>query len=238
MKRLTFLFLIIALTFVLLNFELQSIKNSYLSTFWLNLQFISTGLYMIIPLILLTGLLLLLFTNKWALRVEKMNIGGFNIIFDNPAYLYKKQIRNYLDTKRTIFKVNFEYDNFSETIDSYFEIYKFFRDEIKILGDTGKKRFRNNDAIFLYNLTNQTIRILNSFLTENQSNYRRWYTYINKNDQKNYYLTPIGELQKQYPYYDKICSEFEIVNNFFVNKIADEFGVDIEKWSLNLKKEK
>lgn len=225
--------LAVGVIIVLLNLELQAIDNIYIKTFWHNLKFISIAFYTLIPLVLLLGLLLLLFTNRWALRVEKLSIGGFNIIFDNPAHLYKKQIRNFLDTKRTIFKIDYEYDNFNETLDSYFEIYKFFRDEIKILGDTGKKRFRNNDAITLYNLTNQTIRVLNTFLTENQSNYRRWYSYIEKTDEQKYYLTPIGELQKEYPYYDKLCCEFKKVNNFFIHNIANEFEIDIQKWGID-----
>lgn len=236
MRRFTYLIglliAIVGLVIFLFVFEIQSVNNIYLKTFWHNIKFISTALYIAIPLILLLGILLLLFTNRWALRVEKLSVGGFNIIFDNPAYLYKKQVRNFLDTKRSIFKIDCEYDNFSETLDSYFEIYKFFRNEVKILGDTRKKRLGNNDAIALYNLTNRTIRILNNFLTENQNNYRRWYTYVEKYDEKKYYLTPIGELQKEYPHYEKLCCEFKKVNEFFVHQIANQFDIDIQKWSI------
>ena len=50
----------------------------------------------------------------------------------------------------------------------------------------------------LYDLTNEIIKVLNDFLTQYQSNYRRWYTYIEKTDEAKFYLTPIGELQKEY----------------------------------------
>ena len=222
----------IALAFILLNYEFRAIDNIYLKTFWHNLKFISSTLYTLIPLVLLLAFLLLLFTNRWALRVEKLSIGGFSLIFDNPAHLYKRQIRNLLNTKRTIFKIDYEHDNFNETLNSYYEVYQFFRDEIKVLGDMRKKRFINNEAMALYALTNETISVLNGFLTKNQCNYRRWYTYIEKTNEEKYYLTPIGKLQKEYPYYDKLCCGFETVNKFFVDKVADEFEVDTHKWGM------
>jgi len=168
-------------------------------------------------------------------RVEKASIGCFHIIFDNPAKLYKRHIKNYLDTKRTIFKIDCEHDNFYETFDSYFEIYKFFRDEIKILGNVKKqdtKLSRNKESAHLYALTNQAIQTLNDFLTKNQSNYRRWYKYIEKTNEEDFYLMPIGELQRQYPQYKRLCCGFEQVNAFFVNAIAYEFDVDIMKWGV------
>lgn len=188
-----------------------------------------------LPLILLLILVLLFLTNKWALRVEKMSIGGFNIIFDNPAKLYKRQIKYYLDTKRTIFKIDCEHDNFYDTFDSYFETYKFFRDETKTLGNVKKqetKFSRNKESANLYALTNQAIQTLNDFLTKNQSNYRRWYKYIEKTDEKDFYLTPIGELQKTYPHYEEFCFGFEEVNAFFVDTIARDFDIDIIKWNI------
>ncbi len=223
---------IIVSIYFMLTYEIQNMDCIYLKILWHNLKFVSTALYTLIPLLLLFLLLLLLFTNTWALRVEKLSIGGFSIIFDNPTNLYKRQVRNFLNTKRTVFKIDCDHDNFKETFDSYFEIYKFFRDEIKVFGNVRKKRFRSNETIELYNLTNETIKVLNNFLTGHQSDYRRWYTYIEKKDEEKYYLTPIGELQKEYASYDKLCSGFIEVNHFFIQKIAGEFEIDMQKWGV------
>lgn len=226
---------IIAIFIVLGTFEIKSISNTFLRTLWSNFNSISTIVYVLIPLILLLILVLLFLTNKWALRVEKMSIGGFNIIFDNPAKLYKRQVKNYLDTKRTIFKIDCEYDNFYDTLDSFFEIYKFFRDEAKMLGNVknqSTKFSRNKESVNLYALTNRAIQTLNDFLTKNQSNYRRWYKYIEKTNEEAFYLTAIGELQKQYPYYAELCFGFEKVNAFFSGIIASEFDIDIIKWNI------
>lgn len=228
--------IVISLVFLFLGiFEIENMSNTFLKTLWGNLSSISTIIYTLVPLIILLIPTLLFLTNRWALRVEKMTIGGLSVIFDNPAELYRKQVRNYLDTKRTIFKVDCNYDNFNDTLDSYFEIYKFFREEIKILGNVkikNTKLSKNEESANLYALTNQAMQVLNNFLTKNQSNYRRWYRYIEKSDEQAYYLTPIGELQKKYPYYKDICSDFEEVNTFFVDKIAREFDIDIEKWNI------
>lgn len=236
MKRIIILIsnclIIVVSVFYMLNYEIQKMDSAYLRTFWRNIKFVSTALYTLIPLLLLFIFLLLLFTNKWALRVEKLNIGGFNIIFDNPINLYKRQVRNFLNTKRTVFKIDCDRDNFKETFDSYFEIYKFFRDEIKVFGNVRKKRLNSNETVELYNLANETIKILNNFLTEHQSDYRRWYTYIEKKDEEKYYLTPIGELQKEYASHDNLCSGFMEVNRFFMQKIAGEFEIDMQKWGI------
>lgn len=232
---LLFSLIIVVIIFLLSNIEIQAINCVYIRTLWHNLKFISTVLYILIPLILIFIFLLLLFTNKWALRVEKLSIGGFSILFDNPIKLYKRQVKNFLDSKRTIFKIDFCYDNFKETFDSYFEIYHFFRDEIKILGNVREKHFGNKESENIYNLANQTLKVLNNFLTMHQSDYRRWYTYIEKNNQEKYYLMPIGELQKEYVNYKKLCCDFKKVNEFFINKVANEFEIDLEKWEVKNK---
>lgn len=54
-------------------------------------------------------------------------------MFDNPAKLYKRAVRSFLDTKRSLFKIDLERDNFDETLSSYYKTYEFFREEMKIL---------------------------------------------------------------------------------------------------------
>ena len=236
MKAFTWIvgFGLLAFLVILSIFEIQEISNIYIRILWHNFKFISTMMYTLMPLLLLVGLLYLLFTNKWAFRVERLSIGGFNILFDNPNHLFRRQVRTFLDTKRTVFKIDRNRDNFKETLDSFFEVYKFFRDEIKVLGNVKKrKREASNETLELYNFANETIKVLNHFLTEHQSNYRRWYTYIEKTDEQKFYLTPIGELQKEYENYDEICDDFEVVNKFFVDTIAVKFEIDIEKWIVN-----
>lgn len=224
----------IVMFYIMINCEIEKIDCIYLKTLWHNIKFISMVLYILIPLLLLFVVLILLLRNKWALRVEKISIAGFNVIFDNPTNLYKRQVRNFLDTKRTIFKINCDFDNFKETLDSYYDIYKFFRDEVKVFGNIREKRYNNNETMELYKITNEAIKVLNEFLTENQSDYRRWYTYMEKVDEKKFYLKPIGELQKEYMNYEKLCQGFIEVNELFINKIANKFEIDVKKWGIEI----
>jgi hypothetical protein len=131
------------------KFEIRYIDCYYIKTFWHNVQFISKALYVLIPLMLMFLIIFFLFTDKWALRVEKLSIGGFNIIFDNPKNLFRRQVRNYLDTKRTIFSLDCKYDNFNETFDSYYDIYKFFRDQAKVFGNVKPGLFMNLNSMII-----------------------------------------------------------------------------------------
>lgn len=216
--------------FFLSIISIQNINCVYFKILWHNIKFISEALYIFIPLLLILMFFFLLITNKWALRIEKMNIGGFSILFDNPVKIYKRQVRNYLDTKRTVFKIDINNDNFSETLDSYYEVYKFFREEIKMLGDISERHIKRNDRTRLYNMANETLKVLNRFLTRHQSNYRRWYAYLERYDEEKYYLTPIGKLQKEYPDYKNLCLDFKAVNEYFIDTVAAEFNIKTEKW--------
>lgn len=224
----------IILVFVGLSmFNIHTISYRYLHTLYHNLTFISAVIFGLIPFFILLAVIFVLSTGKWAFRVEKLSIGGFNVLFDNPNHLFKRQVRNFLDTKRTLFSMDFEHDNFKDTLDSYYETYKFLRDEMKILGDVEKKNSlikKKSESVHLYNLSNRIIRTLNNFLTTHQSDFKRWYTYVEKSDEKKFYLEPIGHLQREYRNYAKLCDDFKKVNDFFKSVAAHEFNVDIEKW--------
>lgn len=236
MKRLfrNFSIVMFLVLLILLSlFDIETIKFKYLNTLSGNMALISNSVFALLPFLTFILVAFLFLTRKWAFRVERLSIGGFNILFDNPNQLFKKQIRTFLDTKRTLFKVDFEHDNIKETLNSYFEVYKILRDEIKILGEVKpKKQNRNNETNNLYYLSNEIIKELNIFLTTHQSNFRRWDTYKEKYDNENYYLTPIGKFQESYWNYQELRDDFEKVNKFFIEKVAQEFEVNIKKWGL------
>jgi hypothetical protein len=232
MKKYVFVILCLVVSVLMKKKKKKGLCYSFLRVLWSNIKSISTILYTVTPFVLLLAFILLILSNKWSFRVEKMSIGGLNVIFDNPTKLFIKHIKNYLDTKRTIFVLKNNIDNYKETLDSYYEVYKFIREEIKILGDAERKRLWNKETSNLYDLTNQAILILNAFLTENQSDYRRWYTFMEKHKEEEFYLMPIGDFQKKYPRYADICDGFIKVNQFFSDKIAKAFEVDIQKWDF------
>ncbi|MEY0536604.1 hypothetical protein AB7333_00620 [Providencia rettgeri] len=172
---------------------------------------------------------------KYSLRIEKFSFGGLNILFNTTGILYTNSILNYLDTKRSLFIIREDYDNFAEVFDSYYQTYNFIRQEMRILDPSRDKA--------LYDFTNELLMVINKFLTKNQNNYRRWYKHISEtkeqlivntdeNEKKKayFYNMPIAEVQKLYYGYDNLINEFKIVNDFFTGNVKEKFNINIEKW--------
>lgn len=163
-------------------------------------------------------------SSRWIFRIEKLNLGGMSIICSNPDDLFKQQVRNFLNTKRTLFKIDEDKDNFYETIGSYYEVYAFIRDEIKIYDN---KSYQEKSSC--YKSANKMIKKLNEFLTSNQNDYKRWYNYMIDNKMKDIYNKDIKEIQMGYRHYQKLITEFKEVNTLF-KSVANDFDIDISKW--------
>ncbi|MCZ8514334.1 hypothetical protein O9H85_18265 [Paenibacillus filicis] len=235
--RLCFAVITIGILYCIIWLDLNALNDTRLMK---NIRILSAILFLILPLIILVGILLGLLTKKWALKIEKVSLGGFNLLFDNPVKLYIRAVRSFLDTKRTLFYIDFERDNFDETLTSYYKTYEFFRNEMKVLENEKKSgRWNKKEQQELYQITNKIIHKLNDFLTTYQNNFRRWYKYVSdKNEVKcigsdkslEFHMTPISEIQKQYYQYNELCSGFKEINDFFENEVNKHFQVNIEKW--------
>ena len=141
-------------------------KNRPLVTGALSILLISVFIWLMVSLYLL---------KKYSVKVEKLSLGGVNILFNESATLYKKSVKNHLDSKRAIFKLRKNVDAFDEVISSYYQTYQFIRDEMKILNP---KKDRE-----IYDFSNEMLMVLNRFLTNYQNNYKRWYKYISDKDE-------------------------------------------------------
>ncbi|HCA9769068.1 TPA: hypothetical protein MYK57_002595 [Klebsiella variicola subsp. variicola] len=197
--------------------------------------FLSVLILFLVAYILMVGA----FHQRYSFRLEQLSFGGVNILLNKSDLLFKKSVKNYLDTKRTLFKFDPNYDSIDEVLNSYFECYKFIRDEMKLL-DVKKRRDKK-----LYTLSNEILKTLNNFLTQHQNNYRRWHKYVSDNDSVitkdkdangnfislPYHLTPISTIQTHYYHFNQILSGFVGVNNFFNTNVVGEFDINIEKWS-------
>ncbi|MFO5615192.1 hypothetical protein ACLBQC_32035, partial [Klebsiella pneumoniae] len=76
----------------------------------LSILLISVFIWLMVSLYLL---------KKYSVKVEKLSLGGVNILFNESATLYKKSVKNHLDSKRAIFKLRKNVDAFDEVISSY-----------------------------------------------------------------------------------------------------------------------
>ncbi|WP_077596115.1 hypothetical protein [Oceanobacillus kimchii] len=231
------LFITVFLVMVVLTFSVPIFipqEVPYLT----KLQLIITALItLLIPFLLLSLIISALITRHLHIQLERMNIGGINLLFKQPDRIFLNSVQTFLETKRTLYKVDKELDNFNETLDSYFETYQFFKKEMMILD------LKKDEQKKLYDLSSKIIAKLNLFLTTYQNNYRRWYkNTIDENKitifeggnekelNKNPHMMRIGELQTYYYDYDEILKGFESVNTFFRKEVNSTLKVDINKW--------
>ncbi len=189
---------------------------------------------MLITIILFFGIL----EKRYSLKLERLSFGGLNILFDSSDLLYKKSVHNFLDTKRSLFKIDPHHDSFEEVFNSLYEVYNFIRVEMRVL-DVNKKK---DDE--LYCISNDMLKNLNRLLTRHQNNYRRWHKHVSGNDtvltddkDENgkpvslvYHLTPIGIIQYHYYHFNQLMVDFETINKFFCENISVKFDIDITKW--------
>lgn len=209
------------------------IKN-IISNFDLVKALLSILILLLVTIFLFFGIM----EKKYSLKLERLTFGGLNILFDSSDLLYKRSVRNFLDTKRSVFKIDPHYDSFEEVFNSLYDIYNFIRVEMRVLDVQRKK------DIELYRTSNEMLKRLNQLLTKNQNNYRRWHKYISTNDtvltrdkDSNgeavsliYHLTPIGIIQSHYYHFSQLMAELESINKFFREEVSDKFGIDIAKW--------
>ena len=128
-------------------------------------------------------------------------------------------IRNYLNSKRTLFIIDIEHDNFYDVFDSYHQIYCFLREQIQLYDSkTDSKAYESIETAF---------KELNTFLTKHQTNYRRWYEA--KSQAEEFAELDIHELQKKYRHYDELCADLTQIN-VNMNDLAKQFNINTEKW--------
>ncbi|MEJ9227722.1 hypothetical protein [Priestia aryabhattai] len=204
------------------------------------LQIVSGTLFtLLLPLLVLCMIFSAWATKHLYVKIERVNIGGVNLFFDKPEAIFIRNTRAFLETKRTLYKIDSQLDNFNETLDSYFSTYQFVRQEMSIL-DPSKRKQKD-----LYDLSSQIIRELNLFLTTYQNNYRRWYKvtvdenqigFVNEQGQHEIrkdikpHLLSIGELQKYYYDYNAMLEGFKGINIFFKEVVNNQISVNISKW--------
>jgi len=243
MKRKTWIAIaiILVILFVLCTFDLDRLNQGLGNKLWLNIKILSHFLSVIYPILICLFLIVLIGTTEWKIQFKELSFAGLHIYFASPEKLFISKVSNYLNTKRTIFKIDLEKDNFKETFDSFYEIYLFMRNELSTIENFSELK-QKKKCKDLYCITNEAVSILNSFLTEHQSNFRRWYEYYEKTqlqagEKASFYLNPIGQFQKDYYAYEKLCSDFKHVNDFFSSTIAEYFKIDISKWNPDVNAE-
>lgn len=207
---------IIILFFVDIKKMLMLIPN--MSIFLKNIKFLNVVItkYFFIVLFVIIVSLLMFYKKSINITIPKISFAGIEINLKNVEKIVWSNITNYLRTKRTIFKINYEYDNFDDVLESYHQVYEFLRLQISYY-----QNFEKSNCDTTYKHLEGMIKELNIFLTRNQANYRRWYKI--KNNDNFMFLT---DLQKSYPKYDELKKEF----NKKMEKYAKYFKINTSEW--------
>lgn len=219
-------FVLMSLIFVDINVEL--LKLQIYVNLKNNIKFIVRVISTTLPVIFFLVMFIVykVLNQRLVFRVEKLNLGGLNIIFDNPNKIFIQQVKNFLNTKRTLFKLDSSKDNFYETISSYYSVYNFLREEIKVFDSKSSKECMS------YSAANKMLQELNIFLSTHQNNFKRWYEYITDKNKDNNYNKDIDEIQKEYRNYTQMIDDFKKLNKEFCS-VASVFEIDINKWDNN-----
>lgn len=211
--------IIIILFFVDIKKMLMLIPN--MSIFLKNIKFLNVVItkYFFIVLFVIIVSLLMFYKKSINITIPKISFAGIEINLKNVEKIVWSNITDYLRTKRTIFKINYEYDNFDDVLESYHQVYEFLRLQISYYQNSEKS---NCDTTYKH--LEGMIKELNIFLTRNQANYRRWYKI--KNNDNFMFLT---DLQKSYPKYDELKKEFNEFNKK-MEKYAKYFKINTSEW--------
>lgn len=214
--------MVIVLILVLFTTDIKELLLNLpgICTLTKNMHFISSVLTKYFATFAFGGLLwlILFWRTHMNVTVPKFSIAGVEIHLKNIDGIVKANLCNYLNTKRTLFKINCEQDNFDDVFESYHKIYEFIRKQMSFYESVANT---NNDV---YHKMELMIKDLNIFLTANQTNYRRWYRFENEKGYK-----PIKELQQLYPEYENLIDAFKDINQC-MKKHVGELGINIEKW--------
>lgn len=224
-KRIVKFFTVLIPGIILFLVDLNSLEDkcAFLTIFKTNVDLLENIVETYSPLFWATIILIAIIWSmfKISISIKGVSFAGFDVALKDSDKVVKSNIKNYLNTKRSLFYIKPEFDNICEVFDSYHSIYDFLRTQLLEFED--KKRV---DSLFYSEIQNM-LKELNKLLTVHQSNYRRWFAFFEKNNAETFIT--LGELQKQYPEFDIMMRDIEELNKS-MRKHAKLFGIDMLDW--------
>lgn len=195
--------LLIILMLLICDVKEILLKIPNIDTLAKNIKFINDVItrYLLVIIIIVVIWCWIFIRNHMNISVPKISFAGIEINLKNIDGIVKANIRNYLNTKRTLFAIDFSIDNFDDVFESYHQIYEFLRTQMSYYEDMS---ISNNE---LYKEIDDMVTQINKFLSTNQTNYRRWYKFENSKE-----YVPIDVLQQKYPEYENLKKSFTDIN--------------------------
>lgn len=198
----------------ILDFEIDWSKPTIL---------IESDWWVLIP-ILVIGLIIYLiwiFRFKKNYKIHEMSVDisakpkvTFNVKRNTENLFIANRIYLELVTRKAALPFDEDNDVISEVYDSWYELFKIIRNEIKDV--PGEYLFSHNPTEELIGLT---IRILNEglrhHLTKYQARFRKWYKIESEKDE-NKLLSP-QQIQEKYPEYENLVNDLKSVNQILMD---------------------
>lgn len=211
-------FIVLLIIAILVFIDIPSLVRNMtcLTTLKNNLYWLERMLDTFTPLLIvfLIAMFIIWAKTHLSITITSCSIGGVEVSLKNIEDDVKNNVRNFLNTKRSLFKIYPEFDNFYDVLNSYHVVYEFLRSQLTLF------TLSNEQKSDTYKVLQDMLKDLNCFLTKYQSDYRRWYEKENEKD-----FIPLSELQRTYKKYDEIVAAFKDLNTK-MELSAHKFGVD------------
>ena len=222
---------IIFLATAYILFYFKFFKQAYVVDFIATMEKLLQIMLIFIAIIVFLYMLIGFFGRRYTLRVDKFNIGGINILFDQSNEIFIKTVGTFIAAKRTLFKFNESRDNIYEVLDAYYLTYKFIRDNLELLDPERDEE--------IYQVSVNILKKINNFLTNHQNDFRRWYDktkaddkiIISEDETIIFHSTTIEEVQKHYYRYDEIIEDIIGINTFMKDAgVKEIFNIKGFNW--------
>lgn len=209
---------------IVLFVDITGLGNiSWLVTFKENIKWLAgiANTYAALVVFIVVLIFVIQIAMRFSISMRNATVLGIEFSLKNPDEIVKNNMRNYLCTKRTLFEINEQYDNFCEVFDSYHDVYGFFRQQLS--------EYENNNGVKgdVYSKLVDIIRELNVFLTKHQAHFRDWIDWRKKQDETKYIEFSI--LQRECPRYHELINDFNTINKSMINHARD-FQVNFVDW--------
>lgn len=165
---------------------------------------------------------IVLLVQNFSINSTTMKLMGIEFQLKNTERNVKIQVKNYLSTKRSVFVLYDEYDNYYDVINSMYDILLFLRKQLANFDNFSQT---NNDC---YKQIEGMIKEIGRFLTKYQSDYRRYYITKIERDSENF--VSFKEIQNEYIQVTEMKNDFHKLN-VEMKPYANFFGIDTDKWS-------
>lgn len=224
-KETLFIIAIVLMISFLCTFSLRStLKIEAIVRLKNNLDFVGQFLtrYPWLATVVVVAIIIFLLMKNFSLNSTTVKILGVEFQMKHTESSARIQVKNYLSSKRSIFVIYEEYDNYYDVINSMYEILMFLRNQLANFDNFAQT---NNDC---YKNIEGIIKEVAKFLTKYHSDYRRYYEQkINQSDNG---FIPFKQIQNEYCKEQEILADFKTLNRN-VQQYAKYFEIDVEKWT-------